>query len=452
MKHWKVCVSFALVFALLGGAYFAIRNYEPKDDTANPNSIAKIQVLAEDVNQLQEIRVENQTESFAFTKTEQKWVVAGKEQIDLYAARVESLCFSAANLTADTLIARECDDYAVYGLDHPQARVELNKINGETVDIEVGNQTPAGDGYYAKISLAPAVYKISQSLGAQFCSPLTFYRMMTINLMEISSIKTVKITQKGVPFIVTYQTPPQGTSAAAFSGWKITSPISKEADHAQVQELLLKPLSQIVAVDVASDDAGDKGVYGFTGDTVEISTDTETVRFEVGAKDGKSYICPEGKQTIYAMGDGILPFMKVTAFDVLEKMTNLISIDEIESVSISMDGVEAFLEISHRGDRTLYTVNNMPADEKAFKNFYLELSALTVDGMVDKTMRENEGKPFAKIVYTFTDKRTTTLAYYPYDDFNFAVFENGENIFYIKKTKLSDLKTITQAFIRNPKG
>ena len=71
MKHWKVWVSFVLVFLLLGGSYFAIRIYEPKDISTNPSSIAKIELLTEDVNTLQEVRIEHSAESFAFTKTEQ---------------------------------------------------------------------------------------------------------------------------------------------------------------------------------------------------------------------------------------------------------------------------------------------------------------------------------------------------------------------------------------------
>ncbi len=452
VRHWKVLLSFVLVFALLGGAYFFIQNYDPTEKPAEITPTPTIGLLSLEARQVMQVEIQNTAGQYAFVRDGEGWLVKNEPYIELYTSRVETLCFGAATLSADTLVAAAAPDVSVYGLDKPQSVVTLMLDSGDTVTFKIGNLTPAGDGYYACLAESTDVYILSTGTGSQFCSPLSAFRVMTITMLNQMDIRSITITRDGEPFKVVYVAPPEGSYPGAVSTWHIESPIRRDADNALVQEKLLTPLSTLVAAGVAADNPEDLSAFGFEGDSVEISTETETVRFTVGTADGASFIMVDGKQVVYFMGNGTLSFMEVTPFDILEKMTNLIAIDTVDTIEATLPGGSAALRVSHEGENMRYFVNDTPAGEEAFKAIYVELAALSVDGMITGNADMTGKTPAASIVYTLTDGSTTTLAYYPYDDFNYAVAENSECTFYIKKTKITELGEKLQDFVQNPNG
>ncbi len=452
MRYWKVILSFVLVFALLGGAYFFIQNYDPAEKPAENTLQPTIPLLSLDTRTISQVEIQNTEDAYTFVRDGENWLVKNNPNIELYSSRVESLCYGAATLAADSIIASSNVDLSAFGLDKPQATVTLMEENGTTRSFYIGNLTPAGDGYYTCLEGSNDVYKLSNSTGSQFCSSLSAFRVMTITALNQTDIRSITITRDGVPFTLVYVAPAEKDYPGAVSTWHIESPIKREADNALVQEKLLTPLSSVIASGVTEDSPVDISAYGFDGDTVEIATETETVRFAVGRKDGASYIQIDGKETVYFMGMDVLPFMEVTPFDVLEKMTNLIGIDTVKSIDITLSGTKAFLQIEQEGENMRYFVNDTSADEEPFKAIYIELAALSVDGMVEKAVDVHGKVPQASIIYTLKDGSTTTLAYYSYDEFNYAVFENSENTFYIKKTKITELEEKLKAFIQNPKN
>lgn len=450
-KNWKTIVSFVLVFAILGTAYFLLQRTDVPQKPAEATPAPAIPVLSGDAAQVIQIEVKN-GEEYAFTRSaaSEPWVVKNEPYAEIHSARVESLCVSAATLSAESVIARSAADVSMYGLTSPRAEVTLTFENGETAALQIGDTAPGNAGYYARLAESTDVYLISVSTGNQFLNPLSAFRVLTVTSLNMSDIRYVSITRGGQVFTLEYAEAAEGE--AVTSSWHITSPIQRSADDGLVQEKLLQLLSNLTAAGVAEDNPSDVSRYGFAGDAVEIRTETAAVRFSVGEADGMAYIMLEGKPAVYYMGSGVLSFMDVGAFDVLERMTNLISIDTVASIDVTLPGITANLSIETEGDRSRFFVNGTEADEAAFKAMYVEFIALEVDGEVQSPADIGTRSPEASIVFTFTDGSTTTLAYYPYDDFNYAVYENSECTFYMKKTKLSELAGKLRTFVQNPKA
>ncbi len=452
MRHWKTIVSFLLVFAVLGGAYFFLQNYEPDENITGSTSKPAIPLLSLQTDLVQKLCVENETGTFAFIREGDGWLVEGAPSITLYPERIESLCFSAASLSADVKIADAPDNLELYGLDTPKASVTLSDKEGNKTLFFIGDMTATGDGYYVCLDSNSAVYQVPSGTISPFLNPLSAFRVMTITNLNFSDIRAIAINKSGETFRVVYKAPAEGTPSGAVSAWFIESPEGRDANDTLVQEKLLLPISKITASGIAAENLVKKDTFGFSGDYAEVSTDTETIRFFVGTRNGESYVYVDGKETIYEMGKETLSFMSVTPFDILEKMTTLIPIDTVKSIALSLSGTEAKMEMVQEGETVKYMVNDKPAGEDAFKSMYLELSALTVDGTVSKVVDVRGKTPSASIVYTLQDGSTTTLAYYPYDALNYAIFENGENSFYMKKTKLTELAGKLARFLENPKG
>ena len=448
-KYWKVIVSFALIFAILGSAYLFIENYDPTEKPASETPAPLIPLLSLDASLITQVEIENTADSFSFIQSEGVWVLKNNPAAVLMKERVDSLVYSAATLSAVRTIVTEATDFTAYGLKEPQATVKLMQQNGAETVFHIGNITPAGDGYYVSLHGKNDVYMVATGTAGQFCTSLDAFRVMTLTDIPHTQIRTVSIKKDGTLLRLQYVAPPEGAYPGSVSTWKMESPLSSWASNTDVLKSVLSPLSSLVAAAVAEDNPSDFAKYGFKGDMVSVSTETQTVTFSVGNRDGVYFVMPEDKKIVYIMG-GSLPFMEVSAFDLVEKETNLIPLDTVEKIELNLGSVAATLHVETEGENMKFFVGDTPAAEEKFKYLYMEIAGLSVDGIAKNP--KAIGSPAASIVYTMVDGSTTTLSYYPYDSFNYALFENGECTFYIKKTRISSLAASLQKFIQNPNG
>lgn len=450
MKKWGIVISFLLIFAILGTAYFLLTRPQTPESQPEATEKPSVPVLSYAPEEVLQIDIQRKDENLSFVRGEKTWHVKNKPDIEILAVRVESLCVSAATLSADSLIAGDAMDLQTYGLKTPQAKVVLTFMNGKTQTILLGDPSPTNNGYYVCLDGERAVYLLSAGTANQFLSPLTDYRILTVTALGSDDIREISITKSGKTFTLSYTDKEEGDTLS--SAWRIKNPVNKNADDALVQEKILTPVCNLTALDVVADSAENLRQYGFNGDKVVIRTANETIRLSVGKAEGKDYVTLEGKPTVYLMAKSALSFMDVTSFDVLERMTNLVSIESVESIDINLPGISATMEVQFSGEEMKYFVDGKPAEEEAFKQMYVELIALEVDGEVTVPLEESGRKPEATIVFALAEGSTTTLAYYPYDEFNYAVYENGECTFYIKKTKLTALGEKLRAFVQNANG
>ncbi len=448
-KYWKVIVSFAVIFAILGTAYFFIENYDPTEKPAEQTPVPLIPLISVDASLVSQVEVQNALDSFTFLRSEGKWIFKDKASVELLVERVDSLVYSAATLSATRCVAKDASDLGAYGLQNPQATVKLVHQNGTETTFFIGNITPAGDGYYACLANTKDVYILAAGTAGQFCTASDSFRVLTLTALNHTQIRTVSIKKDGVQIRLRYVAPPEGAYPGSVSTWQMESPLERPASNTEVQKHILSPISNLNAIAVAEDNPKDKSRYGFSGDAVSVSTETETVSFAIGNKDGIYYAMVDGKSAVYILGPQI-PFMEVSAFDLVEKETNLIPLDTVEKIEMNLEGVSATLRVETEGETMRFFVNDKPADEDGFKYLYMEIAGLSVDGVAKSP--KAVGTPAASIVYTLLDGSATTLSYYPYDSFNYALYENGECTFFIKKTRLSNLAASLQNYMQKLNG
>ncbi|MDD6308704.1 MAG: DUF4340 domain-containing protein [Clostridia bacterium] len=445
MRTWKKIIIFVIVFAILGVAYFFVTRYENPEAEKTQHVASAISVFSVNAEEVTQIQIQNETDSYAFQQNNGAWFVTGAENMELEATRVASLCKNTCSLFAEAVITEKPTDLSVYGLDKPISTVSVNQSSG-TVSIMVGQLTPTGSSYYCKTSLSNVIYQISDYIGEEFCAPLSYYRVMRITALQPTDIREIIISRQNQVIHLSYQVPEEGSYPGAVSSWHMYSPISCDAENTLVQEKLLLPLSSLNAVDIVEDQPSDLSKYGFYGDYVEVATEKERIHLQIGQKDTLYYLLEDHKSTVYLMGN-LLPFMDVTPFDVLEKMTNLYSIDTISNVKIDLPGCSTVLKLTD----AKYFINDKEVEEKYFKDLYMYIAALSVDGIIDKPIESfyhASSAPAAEIRYEMRDNSKVLLKYYSYDALHYAIQENGNFVFFIKKTKLTDLSNTINNYLQ----
>lgn len=438
MKTKKILIILAAVFVLLSIAFYFVSNYNP--DTENARKTSETVIFSESLDNMEEIIIENQYGSYSFTYSQNGVTFRGSGE-DINTSLIISLFNSFTKLPAISVVSENSENLSDYGLTDPISAISLKTKNGKSV-FYLGNKVTTGNAYYFKTDKNNTVYQLPSSIGDMFCKGPDSFRNLVIVSMVQNSVRGFNITKGGQTLSVSYHEAPEGSYPGAVSTWKITSPLERDADNSLVTDKILAYITSIAADSVAADNPSDISAYGFNGDRVTVKSDSEEISFQVGYKGDSAYIYVEGKNSVYGISPSKLPFMDVKPFDILEKFTNLISIEDISTIEIKTSDINSVL------DAKTYKIDEAQADEKAFKSMYMEIIGMSVDGMVEKPVSYTKGAPC--IIFNMKDNTKHMLEFCNYDDLNFAVFENGQNTFFMKKTKLTAMLEKLNKFKKDP--
>ena len=167
-KQTKTLIGCTLLLVLLlGGAAFAL-TWEgvPEEETAASESI---ELIKEEKNQVSKIKLETDTEQIELINQgeEEGFSVTGLENMPLSTSAVNSIVEACINLEASQEIkTEEALDLALYGLESPAIKVQMDMQDGKAYQLAIGNEAPSYQGQYVLFN--DKVYLISTSAAMSF--------------------------------------------------------------------------------------------------------------------------------------------------------------------------------------------------------------------------------------------------------------------------------------------
>ena len=440
----KKIITTICVLLVLGIAYYFAVNYKPsseKQEEPNRESIVVFEVPTDKVTR---IGIENENDSYTFMKSDDKWKLEGKD-VELLSANVTSLCYSVSYITAQDIIEENATDLAVYGFDNPKAKIS---VTAETDNIfMVGDLAPTGNYYY--FADGSKVYTIAKTIGDSFLKTQNDYRSMTVIKIKAEDVRGIKITGTNENLEVQYAplSEDEANTYGTLSVWKMNSPITYNVSNEAFSEKIITPACDITAENIVEDFPQDLSKYNLDK-SVSIILEDKTVSYKVGTASGVSYVYPEGGTIVYAVASSKLAFLDVKAMDIIERFLAIEMIDRIDFVDVDTPNAKGSLIIKRENNETTYYLDDVSVKEEAFKSMYQVAIGLDADGFVSKPF--DTSKLLGTITYHYDNGGTKVLKFYPYDDINIAAEVNGNVIFYLKKTKLSDLEGYLNALRVNP--
>jgi hypothetical protein len=93
-------------------------------------------------------------------------------------------------------------DLKEYGLDKPQARVTLTTSRGQTVTLEIGNQSPVGSTSYARLQPGGRLYQIDTSTKAALTKSAADLRQRTVADFANADVQKVRLSSPAGPVAV----------------------------------------------------------------------------------------------------------------------------------------------------------------------------------------------------------------------------------------------------------
>lgn len=466
-KRQRSILILAVVLVVLVGAYVYVSN-RPQEQVETGETIEICKVPREDIVKM--VLESRDGTTLTFIKKDDEWTVDYPHPVVLDKTSVDDIAYSFASLYAERIIDENPEDLSVYGLDKPAVVAKAFLKDGTEKVLYLGNETPAGNTYYLMAEGDPKVYSVWMNHGRHFSYKLSDVRERDLTEINAQELTYLKIAKKGKPTIEIVRNDKQTEEEAQFSisVWKMIQPYKEPRGIAtdKFQTVLdgITSLSSSTIKEFVEDDPQDLSKYGLDDPVAElIVKDKENslhLYFGRDTDDGESvYFKTADSKSVYTMSKGKANILDTKPFDIIDKFTFIVNIDDVDKIIIEGRGKTNVLTLTRQTQKaeeegekdeviTTYKVDGKEVDEGAFKDFYQVLIGITADAEIDREMAEET--PEVKTIF-FLNKgsvREAHVSYVPYDDNFYAVFRNGTAEFVASKRQVTKMLDTLDALIR----
>jgi len=304
MKVRGLLVAVAIL-ALLGGAvWWSNRAKKAEEGKPRPDEPPKILALAEDQLSKIEIRKKDAEPTVVQKNEAGKWEIIAPQALRIDQDAISSMTSTLSSLNADRLIEEKAQDLSVYGLQAPALELIVRQKDGKTYRLLVGDETPTGGGYYARLEGDPRVFTIASWNKSSLDKSWKELRDKRLLTFDQDKLIRVELVAKG------------GTiefGKNAQNEWQIVKPRPLRADSFQVEELIRKLRDARMDTSITEEDAKKAAAAFAKGTQVAVARVTDaggTQELQVRKDKDKNYYAKSSAvEGIYKIssdiGDGL---------------------------------------------------------------------------------------------------------------------------------------------------
>jgi hypothetical protein len=234
----------AVILAGLSGALYWSDHHKPADATeASADVPPKILSLQEaDVSKF-ELKKNGAQQVGGERNSAGQWHLTSPTPLPADQSAVSSLLGTFSSLNSERLVEDKAVNLTPYGLDAPKLEVDLTQKNNKTQKLLLGDDTPAGNGIYARLDGDPRVFTIlsyHKTSIDKSANDLRDKRLLTVDSDKISQVELVAKKQ-------------QMAFGRNKDEWQIVKPKPLRADGSEVDDLVRALTDAKMELD-ASDD------------------------------------------------------------------------------------------------------------------------------------------------------------------------------------------------------
>lgn len=419
------------LLAVLGGAVWWSTTKDPKDDSAAAGKGSKdspklISVKDEDVTKVEIQRKGG--ENVVLQRDKNGWSMQSPKPARTDADAVNGVVSTMTGLTWDRLVEDKAADLNPFGLTQPAIQVAITSKDGKRTALQIGDDTPAGGAWFAKLDGDPRVFSISGGVKAgvdKTWRDLRDKRLITSDDQKLSRVEVN--TGKGGPVEF---------GRTGGNEWQIVKPRPLRADGFAIDELIRKVRD--AKLGPATDEEETKRAAEFaTGTRVALVTLTDPSGAQTldVRKKGEEYLAKSSAaETVAKVEKDLADALAKPLDDFRAKKLFDFGFSEPSKMDIH-DGSKSY-SISKNGDK--WWQNGKEMDPTSVQSLIdklrdLQATALTEAGfttpVMDITVVSSAGKRTEKIQLS---KGATTW---------FAKRENEPTVYAIDNKKVEDIQS-----------
>ena len=367
---------------------------------------------------------------------------------------MHSLAITATNLTFLPRIIENADDsqLSLFGFDDPDMRVRIERVDGTSIEFEVGVIQAAGHRRYTRISGSREVFLLNErqsdflTLGLDDVYDTSFIPLEIIGDQDtvVQSISHVvleredEIIEIRKRFNDDFEGMPLGTSM-----FRILQPVISECNDYYVRSDLLEGIAQIRPSGIVTKQPADLSIYGLD-DPARLTVAIEgfwSGTLLIGDRDierGGRFVMLEGYDAVLLDRHGDYSFLNVVLSRIRSSLIWLHNIEGVSSVVFDLDGTTRTLRFEH-GATSTDLRGWLDEEEISATNARRLFRAVL---MISQSGSANEPVPGSGALdYTITinslDGSSDQIELYRLNQSQFLIVHNGYNTgFYITRMLL----------------
>ena len=200
MKQLRWIWILGIAAVLLIGIFIVVDINSDKKEKAKHIGDAK-QLLQIDTSKITHMSLKNEEGTFGFKwdDTNQTWVQTEGDPFNVNPYVISAIVNYASHLESIKTVAFDSKDKAVYGFNDP---IEIRIFTTDTDDehpyiINVGDNTPTYDAYYAMIGGSDEIYTIDYNSGTIFCSSKNAMKDAYLFNTTASQVSYIRVEKNG---------------------------------------------------------------------------------------------------------------------------------------------------------------------------------------------------------------------------------------------------------------
>jgi hypothetical protein len=219
----------AVILAGLTGVLYWSNHHKPADTTeASADVPTKILAVNEaDISKF-DLKKHGAEQVAAERNSAALWHITSPAPLAADQSAVSNLLGTFSSLNSERVVEDKASSLAPYGLDAPKLEVDLTEKGNKTQKLLLGDNTPTGNGLYAKLDGDPRVFTIpkhDQTSIDKSANDLRDKRLLTVDSEKVSQVDLVAKKQE-IAF------------GRDKDEWKIVKPKPLRADGSEVDNLV----------------------------------------------------------------------------------------------------------------------------------------------------------------------------------------------------------------------
>lgn len=391
---------------------------------------------------------------FSMRRTESGWEVAGASSaIPIKESRIKDILYSFGSLYAERVIEEEAADLAQYGLDPPAVVAVATLDDDSTIEVYLGDRTPAGNTWYLGLPGKRIVYSVWTNHGNHYYYTVADLRGDELPTINSEALSYLRLRGPEVPTIEVVETNPVDvrfanllTRLAVVQPYAIPRAIDSEK-FAEVQSLVVQPrIDRIV-----SDDPAAAAEYGLAPPRMELlARDAEGAVFELligDETDDEVFFQVPGRATVYATKRSRAKILDLRPFELVDKFVLILNIELVDAIEIEHPGGLNRLTIERTGSGDdlveSFAIDGAMIEDKPFRQLYQLIIGLLADAELPAADQEAmlAAAPEVRITYLMNappdSRKSASLV--PYDRQFFAAVRDDTAEFMVSRAQVARL-------------
>ena len=450
-----VLAAFVVGVAALVVVLIVVQRRPPPIPEADPTP-PKPQISRVDIERIVAVSLTGpgREQPFSMRRTESGWEVAGASSaIPIKDSRIKDILYSFGSLYAERVIEEEAADLARYGLEPPAVVAMATLDDDSTIEVYLGDRTPAGNTWYLGLPGKRIVYSVWTNHGNHYYYTVADLRGDELPTINSEALAYLRLRGPDVRTIEVVETNPVDvrfanllTRLAVVQPYAIPRAIDSEK-FAEVQSLVVQPrIDRIV-----SDDPAAAAEYGLAPPRMELlARDAEGAVFEllIGERtDDEVYFQVPGRATVYATKRSRARILDLRPFDLVDKFVLILNIERVDAIEIEHPGGVNRLTIERTGSGDdlveTFAIDGAAIEDKPFRQLYQLIIGLLADAELPAADREAmlAAAPEVRITYLMNSPPDSRMAaaLVPYDRQFFAAIRDDTAEFMVSRAQVARL-------------